>query len=148
MRNLLKKYNIAFFAVFLILMIAVFFAYSRTKQQEVMPPAPEVFEITSVYPTEGTYEVVLPNLAIEFFFNEEVDLSSFAIKSTPFDNFSISYGKSKKSVVITPEVAWQMDTEYLFTVTARSVSGTPLESPASYRFKFTPLKVSDLEESY
>ena len=96
MRKFLKKYKIAIFAVFLILIIAAFFAYSRTKQQEVIPPAPGVFEITNVYPPEGTYEVVLPNLAIEFSFSDEVDLSSFAIKSVPFDNFSISYGKSKK----------------------------------------------------
>ena len=106
------------------------------------------FEVINTYPREGTHEVVLSNLAIEFIFSKEVDLAKTAIKLSPTADIDISYGDTQKSVVIRPENEWQMDTEYNFTVTAISTDGESLDEPYTYDVSFTQVTDSDLEETY
>lgn len=147
MRKFFKKYWIAIIAF---LMIAGIVALLLTRAGEPTPsptPSPNPFKIENTYPKPGSYEVVIPNLAIEFIFTKNVDLAKTAIDISPTSEIDISYGDTEKSVVVRPDIEWQMDTSYTFRVTAESKDGKRLEETFEYQIEFTPLEQSGLEEN-
>jgi hypothetical protein len=146
MKAFIKKYWLATILFCFIVSIFIFIITRKGDTPPTPTPTPIVFEVKNTYPNAGSHQIALDNLAIEFLFSKEVDLAKTAIKISPATDINISYGDTKKSVIVRPEEDWTKSREYKFTISAFSLEGESLEY--NYNITFEPIGPSDFQENF
>jgi hypothetical protein len=147
MKALIQKYKLLIIFVLFIIIFAVTLLIRKTPPAPVPTPFPVVFRLEQTFPLPGTYELVIPNLAIHFTFSKPFDVANTAVKIEPFMDFEISTDDANLTLFIMPVPEWEFNTEYTITISTKSKDGESLEEPVKYQFQPVPLTTSELEEN-
>ena len=148
MINYIKKHWKLTTILAAVIVFFVFVVSGRSNNEA--PPTPTLvpvpFELLNTFPPSGERQMPIANLALEFTFSKELDITSGNVKVTPFTSFEFSLGRDKKTLAIYPTTEWEYNINYKVVISIDSTDGQKLDSPIEYSFTPTKFTGSDLTE--